>query len=48
MSNADLEAKFLGNARAVLPADRARALIDLCWKADTLPRAATIAEAARA
>jgi 2-methylcitrate dehydratase PrpD len=47
MSNADLEAKFLGNAREVLPADRARALIDLCWKADTLPRAATIAEAAR-
>ena len=48
MSNADLEAKFLGNARGVLPADRARALIDLCWKADTLPSAAAIAEAARA
>jgi 2-methylcitrate dehydratase PrpD len=48
MTNTDLEAKFLGNATGVLPADRARALIDLCWRAETLPRAAAIADAARA
>lgn len=48
MSNKDLEAKFLGNAAGVLPADRAQALIDLCWRAESLPRASTIADAARA
>jgi 2-methylcitrate dehydratase PrpD len=48
MTNADLEAKFLGNAVGVLPADRARALIDLCWRAETLPSASAIADAARA
>jgi len=48
MTNTDLEAKFLGNATGVLPADRARALIDLCWRAETLPRASAIADAARA
>jgi len=48
MTNADLEAKFLGNAVGVLPADRARALIDLCWRAEALPSASAIADAARA
>jgi 2-methylcitrate dehydratase PrpD len=48
MSNRDLEAKFLGNARGVLPDDRAKALIDLCWRAWDLPRASMIADAARA
>ena len=48
MTNADLEVKFLGNATGVLPADRARALIDLCWRAESLPRAFVIADAARA
>jgi 2-methylcitrate dehydratase PrpD len=48
MSNADLEAKFLGNAQGVLSEARARALIDLCWRAESLPAVSAIAEAARA
>jgi 2-methylcitrate dehydratase PrpD len=48
MSNSDLEAKFLGNAAGVLSPERAHALMDLCWRAETLPRAAAIADAARA
>jgi 2-methylcitrate dehydratase PrpD len=48
MSNRDLEAKFLGNCEGVLPEPRARALMDLCWRAGSLPAAAVIAEAARA
>lgn len=48
MSNADLEAKFMGNAQGVLPESRARALIDLCWRAETLPTVSAIADAARA
>jgi len=48
MSDADLEAKFLGLAEGVLPPDRARRLIDLCWRLDGLPGAAEVAEAARA
>ncbi len=48
MSNPDLEAKFLGNAEGVLPEPRARALMELCWRAESLPAAAAIAEAARA
>jgi hypothetical protein len=47
MSDADLEAKFMGNAQSVLPPDRARTLIDLCWRAEALPSAAAIAGAAR-
>jgi 2-methylcitrate dehydratase PrpD len=48
MSDADLEAKFRGNASGVLPSDRIRALIDLCWQAASLPSAGAIAAAARA
>ncbi len=48
MSDADLEAKFMGNAAGILPPDRARRLLDLCWRAESLPSAAVIAEAARA
>lgn len=47
MSNADLEAKFMGNAAGVLPQDRARRLMELCWRAESLPSAAVIAENAR-
>ena len=48
MSDADLETKFLGLAEGVLPVDRTRRLIDLCWRIDGLPGAAAVAEAARA
>ena len=46
MSDADLEAKFLGLADGVLPAAQARQLLDLCRKVDKLPRAAELARAA--
>ena len=47
MSDADLEAKFMGLADGVLPAAQARTLMDLCWKIETLPNAAEIAASAR-
>ena len=47
MSDADLEAKFLGLADGVLPERQARQAIDLCWKVETLPSAAQLATAAR-
>ena len=47
MSDADLEAKFTGLADGVLPAAQARALMDLCWKIETLARAGDLAAAAR-
>jgi 2-methylcitrate dehydratase PrpD len=48
MTDAALEAKFLGLADGVLPADRARRLMELCWRIDSAANAATIAAAARA
>jgi 2-methylcitrate dehydratase PrpD len=48
MTDKDLEAKFLGNAAGVLPAARAQALLDLCWRAEVLARVSDIADAARA
>jgi 2-methylcitrate dehydratase PrpD len=48
MSDGDLEAKFTGLADGVLPAPKIRALMDLCWKVETLPNVAAIATAARA
>jgi 2-methylcitrate dehydratase PrpD len=33
MSDAQLEDKFTGLAEEILPPDRTRRLIDLCWKA---------------
>jgi 2-methylcitrate dehydratase PrpD len=47
MSDADLEAKFIGLTDGVLPPAQARALMDLCWKVDTLSSAAQIATTAR-
>jgi 2-methylcitrate dehydratase PrpD len=47
MSDTDLEAKFMGLTDGVLPAAQARALMDLCWKVETLPSAAALAAAAR-
>ncbi len=48
MSDKDLEAKFTGLANGVLPADRQRKLMDLCWNVEALPKAAVIAETAKA
>ena len=47
MSDADLEAKFLGLAEGVLPADRTRRLIDLCWRVEELPGVAAVAAASQ-
>jgi 2-methylcitrate dehydratase PrpD len=46
MSDSDLESKFMGLANGVLPRDRQRKLMDLCWKISDLPEASTIAKAA--
>lgn len=43
MSDAQLEAKFSDLADGILAKDRARRLMDLCWKVDTLPAARAIA-----
>jgi 2-methylcitrate dehydratase PrpD len=48
MSDADLEAKFLGLSGGVLPDTLARKVIDLCWNVDTLSSAAALATAAAA
>jgi 2-methylcitrate dehydratase PrpD len=48
MTDSDLEGKFTRLADGVLPADRIRRLMDLCWKVDTLKDAAELAQAARA
>ncbi|MEO8371029.1 MAG: MmgE/PrpD family protein [Candidatus Solibacter sp.] len=46
MTNAQLEAKFHGLTDGILPADRSRRLMDLCWKIESLPEAAQVARAA--
>jgi 2-methylcitrate dehydratase PrpD len=46
MTNAQLEAKFHGLTQGILPADRSRRLMDLCWKIESLPEAAQVARAA--
>jgi len=48
MTDAMLEAKFLDLADGVLPQAKAKRLIDLCWKVETLPSAADIAKAGMA
>jgi 2-methylcitrate dehydratase PrpD len=48
MSDADLDAKFLDLADGVLPASRARQLLDLCRQVDRQPRASSLATAGRA
>jgi 2-methylcitrate dehydratase PrpD len=47
MSDKDLEFKFTGLTNGVLPADRQRKLMDLCWTVESLPKAAAVAEGAR-
>jgi len=48
LSDADLEAKFMGLVDGVLPEPQALRLKDLCWKIETLPSAAELATAGRA
>lgn len=47
LSDRQLEGKFLDLADGVLPSDRARALLELCWRIEELPSAAEVAEAGR-
>ena len=47
LSDQDLEAKFLGLVTPVLPRDRARKLMELCWNVETLANASELAAAAR-
>jgi 2-methylcitrate dehydratase PrpD len=48
MSDAQLEAKFLGQADGVIPAAQTRELVGLCWNLDKLDSAARIAKVAAA
>ncbi|MFQ5983791.1 MAG: MmgE/PrpD family protein, partial [Woeseiaceae bacterium] len=48
MTDADLEAKFIGLADGVLPSGQVRQLLDLCWNIETLPSASELAEGASA
>jgi 2-methylcitrate dehydratase PrpD len=45
MSDAQLEAKFTGLAEDVLPADRIRRVMDLCWNMETLSDASVLPRA---
>jgi 2-methylcitrate dehydratase PrpD len=47
MSDKDLEAKFTGLANGVLPPERQRKLMDLCWSVEGLAKAGAVADAAR-
>jgi 2-methylcitrate dehydratase PrpD len=46
MTDKDLEAKFIGLANGILPADRQRKLMELCWNAASLDQASAVAQAA--
>jgi 2-methylcitrate dehydratase PrpD len=46
MSDSELEAKFSRLADGVLPQDRIRRLIDLCWRVEALQDAAELPRAA--
>jgi 2-methylcitrate dehydratase PrpD len=48
MTDAMLEAKFLDLSNGILPQAKARRLMDLCWKVETLANAADIAKAGAA
>jgi hypothetical protein len=45
MTDAQLEAKFMGQALGVLPEAAARALLQLCWGLEALDDVATVARA---
>jgi len=46
MSDKALEAKFTGQCEGILPAEKIRRTMDLCWSAEMLPGADAIAKAA--
>jgi 2-methylcitrate dehydratase PrpD len=46
MTDADLEAKFIGLTKGILPDTQTRTLIDLCWKLESLDDVAAITRAA--
>jgi hypothetical protein len=46
MTDAQLEAKFSGLAEGILPAERSRQTMELCWGIEKLPDAAAIARSA--
>jgi len=48
MSDSELEAKFSRLADGVLPQDRLRRLLDLCWNVGALKDAAELPRAAAA
>jgi 2-methylcitrate dehydratase PrpD len=48
MTDAQLESKFEGLAEGILPRERVRRLMDLCWEIGKTPRAADLASAAAA
>ena len=48
MSDSALEAKFTDLAEGILPEDRIKRVMDLCWKIESLQNAAEIAAAASA
>jgi len=48
MSDQALEAKFTDLADGILPRDRIRRLIEMCWKIDEMPAAAAIAQSSAA
>jgi 2-methylcitrate dehydratase PrpD len=48
MTDAQLEAKFEGQASSIFPTPKVRRLIDLCWKIEQLSAAAQLARAAEA
>ncbi len=48
MTDAQLEAKFTGLAEGILPPDRVRKLMDLCWAIEKLGQAEQLARAAAA
>ncbi len=48
MTDAQLEAKFSGLAEGILPVDRIRRLMDLCWNVEKAPAADQLARAAAA
>jgi 2-methylcitrate dehydratase PrpD len=48
MTDAQLESKFRGLSEGILPNERVRKLMDLCWSIERQPRAAVIAQTAAA
>jgi 2-methylcitrate dehydratase PrpD len=45
MTDADLERKFTDLAEGILPAEKTRRVIELCWRVEDLPNVAEIVAA---